>query len=418
MTRRTVWILLLACSLIPGTVSMSVAFDVRSTSQNSLTVSDNIGRKTRGLETNGYLLTTAADFRISGDLGTGDMDLVIGGGLEYYESDRVSNSTDYDISLKIRFPWTTRGYVEASGSSGEGTEEPKLTSINQGRIRTARTVVGLGAGRDVTRKFKWEGGVQAITESRYDRDLKENKANVKLDRKLSRISTVAVEAAYSKGAEDISQNKWIESIVSLGLTNLRTSLSSSGYRLEWENLDLSRNDGSNDLSSMLSLLMHYTRETRKGYTYSSELGIDGIKPIVNERRWEPRAELGFSTQRGKRFQFESFLITKSFLQDPVDQVAQEIAWSRDTQFQAGVKWNLSRDLRIEPIVRYRYAQYYSFVVEGTRNRTILFQLGTKWSFSKTWSLEAFAVTETMRSSDPLNDLTENSLRVNLGGQFL
>jgi hypothetical protein len=307
--------------------------------------------------------------------------------------------------------------VEVKGSSGEGTEEPKVTSINQGRIRTARNSLGLGAGRRVTHTFKWEAGAQTLTESRYDRDLKENKANVKLDRKLSRISTLALETAYSKGTEDVSGNKWIETFVSLGLTNRRSNLSSSGYRLEWENLDLSKDDGTNDLSSMLSLLMHYTRETRKGWTYSSELGIDGIKPIDRDRRWEPRAELGLSSQRGRRFEFDSFLITKSFLQDPVDQVAQEIAWSRDTQFQAGVKWNLSRDFLIEPVTRYRYAQYYSFAVEGTRSRTILFQLGSKWSISRTWSLEVAVATETIKSSDPLNDLAENSLRLNLGGQL-
>ena len=415
-TRRTAWIFLLACSLIPGTVSMSVAYDVEIRSMSTATVSDNIGRKTSGLETDGYLLTTAADFNITGEVGSGTMDLVVGGGLEYYESDRVSNSSDYNFQLNLRFPWTTTGFVELSAGSGEGTEEPKVTDMDQSRVRTAKNTLGVKAGRGVTRTFKWETGVSTLTEERYDSDLKETSVNLKLDRRLSAISTLAFEATYGKGTEDVAQNKWTETLVTLGLSNRRTSLSSSGYRLEWETLDLTKGDGSNDLSNMISLVMHYTRETRKGWTYSSELGIDGIKPVVDDRFWEPRAELGLSSQRGRRIEFDSFLITKPFLQDPVDQADQEIAWSRDTQFQAVLKWHLSRTFLIEPIARYRYAQFNSYTVEDTIDRTVLFQLGCKWSFSKTWVLEVAAVTETIDSSDPLNSLAENSLRMNIGGQ--
>jgi hypothetical protein len=190
-----------------------------------------------------------------------------------------------------------------------------------------------------------------------------------------------------------------------------------GYRLEWENLKVNKEAVLTEGSNRLSIVMHYDVETRTGWTYSSELGADGINSIVNERRWEPRAGLGFSSQRGKRLELYSSFSVKSYIREPVVQLEQEIAWTRDNQFQAGLRWNMTRTFVMEPVVRYRFAELFSFSSGDTKNRTVAYQLGTRWSISRVVSLETAAVAETIKSTNPINDLTENSLILTLSGEL-
>ena len=381
------------------------------------TVSDNIGRQARGLETEGYLIVIEGEFGLSGGLGSGTMDLVVGGGLETYKSDKVSHADNYNVQFNIRVPWTATGYVEGSGRSQEGTEEPKLTDINQTRVRTRRSTVGLAAGRDVTPTFKWSTGVNTITESRFDRELTESRVDLNWDRALSRSTSLAFEGSFNQGTEDIAGDSWTGSYFTLDKTKRIGSLSLLGFRIEWENLRLKKDDGTKELSDVVSFVARYVEETRSGWTYTSELGMDGIRPIVDERLWEPRAEISLSSRRERRVQFNSSLSTSSSLQDPVDQLEQEIAWTRESQFRAGLKWSLNRTFVIEPLVRYFRAELFSNTAADAVNRTLAFQVGTRWSISRIWSLDTAAVSEIVEGSDPANDLAEKSLRLTLSGQF-
>lgn len=414
---RIVRILFLVCGLIPGTVSMSAAYDVRFTARNLATVSDNIGRVPSGLETSGYLLIMEGEFGISGDLGSGTVDLVMGGGSETYKSEKVTNADNFDVQLNVRVPWSTTGYVNVLASSSEGTEEPNISDINQTRVRTRRSRVELGAGRRATPKLKWNVSVNTTNESRFDRDLTASRGDLSWDLALSRSRSLDIKAGFYQGTEDIEEDSWTGSLLTLDLTRQRSSMTSSGYRLEWEEFRLKKDDGTRELSDMVSIVVHYAAKMRSGWSYITELGVDGIKPIVNERRWEPRVEISLSSRRGRRVQFDSSISTFSSFQDPVDQLEQEIAWTRDSQFQTGLTWNLTRAFIIEPLARYRYAKLFGNDAADTINRTLAFQLGTRWSPSRTWSLAVTAVSETIEGSEPDSDLAENSLKLALSGQF-
>ena len=221
---RVAKIIILVCVMLMGMTNMAMALDLQLLSGNRVTVSDNIDRASTGLETEGYLLTVEGDLTLSGDIGSGTLDVLVGGGMETLKSDDFSDSDNYRFRLNVRFPWTTTGYIEGSAGSSEETEDPEFTDINQARLRTRRFNVGLEAGRRSSQKFQWNAGVNAETERQLDRDQAESRVDLGWDFVLDRKRSLAVEVGVNQGTEDIAGDSWIGSSLTLDLTR-QTDLS-------------------------------------------------------------------------------------------------------------------------------------------------------------------------------------------------
>ena len=56
-------------------------------------------------------------------------------------------------------------------------------------------------------------------------------------------------------------------------------------------------------------------------------------------------------------------------------------------------------------------------IADRKDKTLLFEVGTRWSPSRIWSLDVDVVSETIESSEPTNDLAENRLDLRLSGTF-
>ncbi len=407
-------VLFLVSVMLLGMSNMAKAIDMRILARNRLTVSDNINRAPTGQETEGYLLTMEGDFNLLGDLGSGTVDFLVGGGTETLKSDDFSNADSYRFRLNVRFPWASTGYVEGSANSSEETEDPELADINQARLRTRRSNMSLAAGGRSMQTFQWQANVSAGTERRIDRDLEETRGDLGWDITLDRRHSLIFDVGYHQGMEAVEGDSWTGSSLTLNLTNQTDRLISTGYRIEWESLQLKKDDGTRELSDMVSIIAHYAVEMSSDWSFTGDMGMDGIKPIVGERRWEPRVDVRLESMTDRRVQFDGSLSISTSVQDPAED---QIAWTRDSQIQTGLEWGVARNYVVGPRVQYRYAELFGNGIADRTDKTLFFKIGTRWSPSRTWSLDVDVVSETIESSEPANDLAENRLDLRLSGIF-
>ena len=407
-------ILFMVSVMLLGRANLARAIDMQILARNRLTVSDNIERATVGQEIEGYLLTMEGDFNLSGDMGNGTVDMLVGGGMETLKSDEFSDADNYRFRLNIRVPWATTGFVEGSAGYSEETEDPELTDINQGRFRTRRSNVGIAAGRRSSQTFQWQANVNARTERRIDRDLEETLGDLGWDIALDRRHSLTFDVGYRHGTEAVEGDSWTGPFLILNLTRQSDRLTSTGFRIDWEGLQLKMDDGTRDVSDMVSITAHYAVEMPLGWSFTSDLGLDGIKPVVDERRWEPRIEILLERLADRRVQFDGSLSILSSIQDPAED---QISWTRDSQVQTGLRWNLTSNYVVEPRVQYRYAELFGNGIADRKDKTLLFEVGTRWSPSRIWSLDVDVVSETIESSESANDLAENRLDLTLSGTF-
>ncbi|MDF1525856.1 MAG: hypothetical protein RRA15_06505 [bacterium] len=404
----------LVCAMVLGVADMATALDFQLLGRSRLTVSDNIDRAPVGQEIEGYLLTMEGDLNISGEPGTGTVNFLAGGGVETRKSDDFSNSDNYRFRLNMRFPWATTGYVEGSANFSEETENPELGDINQGRLRTRRSNVSVGAGRRSSQTFQWHGNVDARTQRNIDLDLEETRGGLGWGLTLNRRRSLTIDVGYHEGSDAVEADSWTGSSLSFNMTNQTDRSTSTGYRLDWESSQLERSDGAREHSNMVSVVALYVVEMSTDWTFTSEVGVDGIKPIVDERRWEPRVELGVTGLPDRRVQFDSSLSVFSSIRDPEEG---DVAWTRAGQIQAGLMWNLTSAYSVEPRIQYRYAEVYGNAAADRTDITWFFELAMSWSPSRTLSLEAAAVSETIDSTEAFRDLSENRLDLTLSAAF-
>lgn len=407
-------ILILTVVVILGLVSISNAVEVRFRVQNMVTVSDNIDRAPSGLEVSGSLLIMQGELSLSGDLGSGSVDLGIGGGWEALDNGESSNTDNFNFRLNVNIPWSGTGYVEGSASTSDATEEPEITDISQVRVRTRTSRMNLEVGKRATPTFRWRTGLSNRTESRFDRDLDESRAELGWDVKLNRRRSLAVDVAYNRGTEDFDGDSWTGSSVSVDIRKRSDRVTSGGYKLAWEGQNLERAGGTREWSDKVSAVGYYEIEMPSGWSFISELGVDGIKPIVDERRWEPRADLGLASAPGRRFRVSGNLSSSSTIQDPVED---QVAWTRDSQVRAGLVWRVSRTYTVEPSAQFRYAELFGNGIADRTDETLILRLGTRWIPGRKWSVGLSAQTEDRNSSQDSFDLSEGRLELSLSGTF-
>jgi hypothetical protein len=420
---QAIIIITLALVIILGLVSESNAWEVQLGSNawevqlgimSMTTFSDNIERASSGLETDGYLLTTGGEIDISGDLGAGTVDLKMTGGLETFKGDEKSEAENYGVLLNTRFPWTTTGYIEGSASFSEKTESPEVTDINQARERTRLSSVGLEAVRRVTSTFQWNAGVIAVTERRLNRKLEESRGDMGGVFVLKQSRSLSVDVGVNQGTEDIEGDSWVGISMTLDLTKQTDRLTSFGYRIDWEDTQVEKKDGTRELTDMLSAVTHITVERSSGWSVTGELGMDGIKPITDQRLWEPRAEVSLKSGPGRRIQFNGLASTSSSIETPNED---NIAWTRNSQVRTSIQWDVSRTYVVEPRIQYGFAELFGNGITDRSDSTLIFSVETRWSLSKSWKLNIAVANETIDSSEPSRNLAENKLDLTLSGTF-
>jgi len=411
---QAIRIITLTTVVILGLVSTSNAVEVRFTAQNMVTISDNIHRLPSGLEESGSLLIMQGDLNLSGDLGSGSMDLGVGGGWESLNNGGYRDTDNYNFRLNVNLPWSGTGYVEGSASTSDQTEDPEITDISQVRVRTRTTLARLEVGKQASPTTSWRTVLSNRTEKRFDRDLDEDRAGLGWNMKLDRRRSLAVDVDFNEGTEDFDGDSWTGSTVSIDIRWQYDRATLVGYRLAWEGQELEQADGSDDRSEKVSALVSYDAEWSSGWSFSSGLGIDGIKSHENERHWDPRVEIALASSPERRLRVNSAFSASSNIQDPQED---QYSWTRDSFFQTGLSWSASRTYTIEPSVQFQYAELFGNGIPDRTDETLILRLGTNWIPGRNWMVGLYAQAEEIDSSQGAFDLSENRVGLNFSGTF-
>jgi hypothetical protein len=412
---QAIRITMLMLVVLLGLVDVSSALEVDFGLDIMAVSSDNVFRAPVGLERDGYLLSIDGDFLVSGDLGSGSFDLSIGGGREIQYTGGSTDSDNYDIRLVTRVPWSGTGYVEGTAGTSEGTAEPDLMDISQVRVRTKESLMKFEVGRQTAPKSKWRTALIRQTEERFDHDFTEFKAELGWNTGLDQRRSLAIDMVLNSGTEDFDENEWTGSSASVDFRKKGSSTFTGGYRLAWEEQNLELADGTMDRSEKLTALIHYEIQTFSGWTFSSDLGMDSLKPPIGERQDEANAILALASAKDKKIRMSSTLATSTVIQDPVEN---EVAWTRNSHVSSGILWNFSRKFSVEPSVYFILAELFGNGIADRKDATRILRLDTRWLPSRNWTVELNAHSEARDSSENIFDPFENKLELRVTGALL
>jgi hypothetical protein len=407
---------MLTALIILGHPGLSRAVDVQFRAQSTAISSDNINRALKGFEKEGYLLALESDATISGEVGLWDWNLVVGGGWESQDTGEASDNVNSYILVNARTPWLNTGYVGGSAGLSDAIEEPEVTDIIQERLRTRMSEVSVEAGMQTSPAFSWRALAGNRREVRPDRDLDESRGEIGWNMALDARRSLIIDTGLNSGTDDFDENSWTGSSVSLDFRTQENRYSSRGYKLLWEEQTLKQSVGPSGRSELLSALYYYGMEGPTGWSFSSDLGLDGIKGPLDDMRWETHIMLSLTSAPGTRFRLSTSLSSISIIPDPFDD--ERIAWTRDNQVQAGLAWNVTRLYTIEPIIMFRFLELYGNGIANRTDETLLVRLETRWILANSWSVELNAHTEDRTSSQVTYDLYENRLELRISGTFL
>jgi len=314
----------------------------------------------------------------------------------------------------VNLPWSGTGYVEGSASTSDQTEDPEITDISQVRVRTRTTLARLEIGKRASPTFSWRTALNNRTESRFDRDLDESRAELGWDVQLDRRRSLAVDVDFNEGTEDFDGDSWTGSSVSIDIQRQSDRATLVGCSLAWEGQELEQADGSDDRSDKVSALVSYDTEWSSGWSFSSGLGINGIKSLENERHWDPRVEIALASSPERRLRVNSAFSASSNIQDPQED---QYSWTRDSFFQAELSWSASRTYTIKPSAQFQYAELFGNGIPDRTDETLILRLGTNWIPGRNWMVGLYAQAEEIDSSQGAFDLSENRVGLNFSGTF-
>ena len=407
-------VLILAVMVALGLTGRTEAAEVQLSVQNMATVSDNISRMPHGTEASGSLLTMQGDLTISSDLGRGHVELVAGGGLETTNDDQAADNENFNFQLNVNLPWSRNGYLEGTASTSDETQEPEINDISQVRVRTRTSRTGLAIGNQATSTFSWRMGASNRTEKRFDRDLEESEAEAGWDLDFDPRRSMSVDITFSDGKEQTNGNTWDDSSVLIDMRKQVDRATSRGYRLTWEGQDLQRADGTIEWSDIASAQIYYEVQMPSGWSFSGDLGLEGVNPPYGERRLEPMAHFALGSAPERRMRFSGSFSTSSEIQDPLDD---EVSWSRNSQAQAGLTWNVSRLYSVIPRVQFYFTEQHGDEDVERTDETLILRLETRWAPARNWFLGLNAHKEDRTSTRDVYDLSESRLELTFSGTF-
>jgi hypothetical protein len=408
---------MLTALIILGLADISRAVDVQYRAHSVVITSDNINRELNGFEKEGFLLSLEGDVTITGDVGVWDWGLVVGGGWESVNDGEAADDVNSRILLNARTPWfKKKGYLEGSAGFSDGIEEPGINDINQERIRTWASQVSVEAGMQTSPAFSWRALVGNRIEDRPDRNLDESKGEIGWNVRLDARRSLIIDTGFTSGTDDFDENSWTGSSVSLEFRKQENRFSLRGYRLLWEEQNFKQPVGPSGRSELLSALFYYEMEGPTGWSFSSDLGLDGIKGPLDDMRWETHIMLSLRSAPATRFRLSTSLSSISTIPDPFDEP--RIAWTRDNQARAGLAWSVTRLYTIEPVIMFRLIELSGNGIANRSDETVLLRLETRWILANSWSVELNAHTEDRTSSQISYDLYENRLELRISGTFL
>jgi len=397
-----------------GSATDTSAMEVSFRAENMVTASDNINRAPKGQELEGYLLSMQGGLNFSGEVGSGTGDLYVGGGWETLDDGDVADSDVFRLNLNLEMPWSETGYVRANLNSSDATEEPDITDVDQARVRTRRTGKRLEAGKRGTATLAWRMALSNQTEKRFDRDLDENEMNIGWDFGVNPRKKLLVNLGFKEGTEEVDGESWDGSTAALDLRTQHNSITSSGYRINWEGQKIERGSGPDNQTDKVGLDFYYETVTPSRWSFSSRLGMEAVKPPSGDRRWEPRAELTLESRPERNFQMRTELSSLVAIQDPREE---EVAWTRDTRLRLAGTWRVTRSYTVEPSVQLRQAELFGNNITDRTDETVILRIATRWVPARDWSIQLNAQNENKDSTQAAFDLKESRIELTFAGAF-
>jgi hypothetical protein len=248
------------------------------------------------------------------------------------------------------------------------------------------------------------------TEKRYDRDKEENEAVLIYEVGLDRINSLVTSVGLVDGEEKMNNDTWTRSSVLVDIQRNQSPVTSKGYRITWESQNTNEGAGAHFRTHKLGMLTYYKTELKTGMTYSSEVGMDVIRPRTDDTRLEPYIKVDLLGSPERPVQTKGSLYSAATLADPLEDRA---GWVRDTQVQGSIAWRVTRTYTVEPIVRYRLAEIHGNNTASRTDETRILRLETRLNLLGDWLIELNTQTEEVSSSQAAYDLLETRFELSI-----
>lgn len=404
-----------ALLVLMGMASSASGLDIAATARIGATVSDNINRYPSGFEESGSLLTQGVGIRVSGEEQRRSFLLSLDGGWETLESKSESSSEQiYRIDGSFNLPLTRTGRLEGTVGATRGTVTPDEDDPDQGRTLSKETRAGLLVGNDISVVSRWEAGVDARWEDREDLELEETSGRVQWWRDLSRIRTFSVEMSGLDGSDEFERTSWQGLSAALDLTERLSTSSSRTFRLDWEEMVLEEEDGSETTSWMVGLEAGYESQSGSGWSHEGSIGISRFDSSSGEETWEPSGSFSVEKNLSRTTVAEAGVDLRTRMRDPRDD---EVEWIRQGRLTAGLMWTLSRKFSVGPRVSYLHEDITGREVPDREDQTLIARVDARWTPYTTWLMEFGVVVEKQESTDPAEELTENRVEIRASSLF-
>lgn len=390
------------------------AFDFSLTASTDATWSDNIYRNSPGLEESGSLITLEAILEVNEQWGRGSYSLLAGGGLETIDNGVSSTEEINSFRLEVILPVYTTSLVEGYAETSKGTETPEPGDIDQDRILTTYSEVGLIFATRFATASSYQAEIYQNTEESEDLDLKETNWDLQWSSNLDRRRSIFLQGRITTGEEAVADSSWDEFYAVMRLSDQIRPVALLSYEVDWNEFNSNLLGGTMESSYQVSLLVRYEAELVASWTYINELGIDHMVSYTGRRIWEPRAEISILGLLSRTVEANGTVLSAINIGDPLEAGTE---WTRENRLEAGLNWNVLSTFSIAPRALYLLEDIHVENASDIEDRTFLYGVNTSWTPSSAWTVEFGGVIERRTSSDPLREMEESRLELSISTTY-
>jgi hypothetical protein len=214
----------------------------------------------------------------------------------------------------------------------------------------------------------------------------------------------------TRAEEIIEDSTWEEFYGVISITDQLGPVVSISYGIDFDTYHFENAEGERGRSYKIGGQVLHEAEGASGWTYSNRMGIDHLITSSGDRSWEPRAEVSASGPLTRTLEANATLSSLAELEDPL---GADTGWTRNSQLEAGLIWNVFRTFSIEPAGMYLYQNVHNEDEVEREDKTLIFEVNTRWTPLEEWLLELRGVVERRNSTDSFRDLEERRLELNL-----
>ena len=406
---------LLALAVLVCGVPAASGVDLAGTARIGVTVSDNINRSVPGFEEEGHLLTQGIGVQLSQEQENRSFLIYLDGGWETLETESFSSSQQiYRLDLSLSLPISRTGWLEGTAGASRETATPERDEPFTERTRVRRSEGGILVGNRASVVSSWEAGVNARREDRSDLDLEEFTGRAQWSWDVSRVRNFLIEGSGRKGSDDFDNISWQGLSATFALAEKLTPAFSRTYTLDWVEMDYEENVNPDTTSWSAGFKALYEFQKDPGLSYQGSVGITFLNLSTGEGSWEPQGSLSLVKDLSATTVASAGIEVRTLMRDPLEE---DIERTREGRIDLGLKWSVTREFSIGPVVSYLYEDLTGRGVPDREDETLIGRVDGRWTPYTTWLMEFSLVAEEQESTDPDQELREGRFEIRASSLF-